>query len=216
MTHVAADANSARDAILERLRAARATVTVPRADAPAIAPFVRRPREECVQRFMHEAAAVGVECFAEPSEAGVRARVSALIDGLHVLSWAPAELPYALGDLVNGATGGGSSRADQANAAVGLTGCDAAIAETGSLAMISAPGRSRAVSLLPPFHVAVVSPAQICFTMGEFFADYRDRLRDAASCTFITGPSRTADIELTLTLGIHGPGRVAIVVGPLD
>ena len=51
--------------------------------------------------------------------------------------------------------------------------------------------------------------------MAEFFVDHADQLRQAASCTFITGPSRTADIELTLTLGIHGPGKVIVVVGPM-
>jgi L-lactate dehydrogenase complex protein LldG len=50
--------------------------------------------------------------------------------------------------------------------------------------------------------------------MGEFFARNRERIASTAGCTFITGPSRTADIELTLTLGVHGPGRVIVVVGP--
>ena len=40
------------------------------------------------------------------------------------------------------------------------------------------------------------------------------RIEGEACCTFVTGPSRTADIELTLTLGVHGPGRVVVVVGP--
>ena len=137
-----------------------------------------------------------------------------LIDGLRVLSWDPSELPCGAGALAGHAVFGRSPRAAQARAEIGLTGCDAAIAETGSLAMISAPGRSRAVSLLPPAHLAIVSPALLKFSMAEFFADHADQLRQAASCTFITGPSRTADIELTLTLGIHGPGRVVVVLGP--
>ena len=88
------------------------------------------------------------------------------------------------------------------------------MAETGSLVMFSAPGRSRAVSLLPQFHIALVERAKLYFSMAEVFETYRDRLEGSASCTFITGPSRTADIELTLTLGIHGPGRVAVIIGP--
>ena len=50
--------------------------------------------------------------------------------------------------------------------------------------------------------------------MGEFFRERRHRVAAAANCTFITGPSRTADIELTLTLGVHGPGKVTVVIGP--
>ena len=81
-------------------------------------------------------------------------------------------------------------------------------------AVLSGPGHSRSVSLLPPVHVAIVSPPDFCFTMGEFFARAAGRIGEAACCTFITGPSRTADIELTLTLGVHGPGKVVVVVGP--
>ena len=205
-----------RQQILERLRTARANVTVPRAEAPAPAPFVRQSQQACVERFLQEAVAVGVECWPERSEAGVRARVQSLIAGRRVLSWDPSELPYGVGDLVSHAVLGRAPRAEQARAEIGVTGCDAGIAETGSLAMISAPGRSRTVSLLPPAHIAIVSPALVKFSMAEFFVDHADQLRQAASCTFITGPSRTADIELTLTLGIHGPGKVTIVVGPIE
>jgi L-lactate dehydrogenase complex protein LldG len=50
--------------------------------------------------------------------------------------------------------------------------------------------------------------------MGEFFRERAADIAAAANCTFVTGPSRTADIELTLTLGVHGPGRVVVIVGP--
>jgi L-lactate dehydrogenase complex protein LldG len=109
---------------------------------------------------------------------------------------------------------GRSPRADQARAEVGITGCDGAIAETASLVMLSSAGRSRAVSLLPPFHVAIVRREQLYLTMAEVFERCQTDFKASASCTFISGPSRTADIELTLTLGIHGPGRVAVIIGP--
>ena len=206
--------STSRDAILGRLMTSRASVRLPRADAPAPPPPDRRSPSECLLRFHEEATALGIECFVELSAADVCERVRRLTDGLRVFSWDAAQLPYGLGDVLGDAAFGHSPRAQQALAEVGLTGCDGAIAETGSLVMLSAAGRSRAVSLLPPFHVAVVTPDDLCFSMGEFLHDHRDRLRSSASCTFITGPSRTADIELTLTLGIHGPGRVAIVLGP--
>jgi L-lactate dehydrogenase complex protein LldG len=95
-----------------------------------------------------------------------------------------------------------------------VTGCDGAIAETGSLVLLSGEGKPRAASLLPPVHLAVVQRKDLRFGMGEFFTERAAEMAGAACCTFITGPSRTADIELTLTLGVHGPGEVIVVMGP--
>ena len=89
-----------------------------------------------------------------------------------------------------------------------------AIAETGSLALLSQPGCSRVVSLLPALHVAIVRPEDLCFGMGEFFAARADDIAGVSNLTLVSGPSRTADIELSLTIGVHGPARVVVIVGP--
>ena len=96
---------------------------------------------------------------------------------------------------------------------VGITTAQAAIAETGTLILESEQERHRLVSLLPPVHIAVIRSADICLTIG----DALQRLHangDAMSraITFITGPSRTADIELTLTVGVHGPKELYVIV----
>jgi L-lactate dehydrogenase complex protein LldG len=205
---------SGRAAVLARLAAAQRTARLPA--PPAAKPLVSVPRSaaECRDRFARELAGLGVDCHVEGSPGAVRARVSALVEGKRVLSWDPEQLPYGLGALLGAAARGSSPRDEQAQAEIGVTGCHGAIAETGSLAVRSGPGCSRTVSLLPPVHVAVVTPRDFCFTMGELFAREAGRIGEAACCTFITGPSRTADIELTLTLGVHGPGKVVVVVGP--
>jgi L-lactate dehydrogenase complex protein LldG len=205
---------TSRERILSRLQSASAGSRVPHAQAAPIATPVRLDADAVLHRFGIEAQALGVECYMEPTMGAVHERLAVLIGDRRVLSWDPAYLPYQAGIVLKDPILGQSSRALQATADVGVTGCDAAAAETGSLMMFSAPGRSRVVSLLPPFHVAVVERHRIHFSMAEVFDAYRDRLESSASCTFITGPSRTADIELTLTLGIHGPGRVAVIVGP--
>ena len=205
---------SAREAILGRLRLAKTTAQLPGVATKPLQPSLRQSIGDCLSRFQQEADALGVECFVESRAEDVRGRLGGLIAGCRVLSWDAEQLPYGTGALMGGATLGRSPRSEQALAGVGVTGCDAAIAETASLVLLSAPGRSRAVSLLPPLHIALVQQQQLVFTMADFVADNRARLRQSSSCTFITGPSRTADIELTLTLGIHGPGRVIVIVGP--
>ncbi len=80
--------------------------------------------------------------------------------------------------------------------------------------LLSGEGKPRAASLLPPVHLAVVCRNDLRFSMAEFFSERADAMAAARCCTFITGPSRTADIELTLTVGVHGPGEVIVVVGP--
>jgi L-lactate dehydrogenase complex protein LldG len=205
---------SGRAAVLARLAAAQRTAWLP--PAPAAGRLVWAPRSgaECRERFATELAALGVDCHLETTPESVRQRVTALVEGKKVLSWDAERLPYDVGSVLGRAARGASPRDEQAAAEVGVSGCDAAIAETGSLVVLSGRGQSRTVSLLPPVHVAVVRMEDLLFTMGEFFARHAERIGAAACCTFITGPSRTADIELTLTLGVHGPGKVIVVVGP--
>jgi len=102
-------------------------------------------------------------------------------------------------------------RAAQASADAGITGVQAAIAATGSLVLESGPGRPRAASLLPPRHIALVGRSQILRSV-EAWAASGPALEKAANTTFITGPSRSADIEMIVTLGVHGPGEVHVVL----
>lgn len=99
-----------------------------------------------------------------------------------------------------------------ATADLGLTGVDLAVAETGSLVLRSGPGRPRSTSLLPPYHVAVFDRTALVESLsqvGVFLeAWYADPGTAGAVINVITGPSRTADIELTLTRGVHGPKEV--------
>jgi L-lactate dehydrogenase complex protein LldG len=203
---------SARDRILTRLRTTRGAL--PTVAAPPQVAFITATAEECISRFAVETAALGMDLFVEATAAQVRDRVTTVVSDKRVLAWNAEHLPYSVGDVLVDAATGETSREGQAAADIGVTGCDAAIAETGSLVLFSAPGRSRAVSLLPPIHLAIVRREQVVFTMAEVLTTHASRFRDTASCTIVTGPSRTADIELTLTLGIHGPGKVIVVLGP--
>lgn len=97
---------------------------------------------------------------------------------------------------------------------VGITMAQAAIAETGTLVLESEKERHRLVSLLPPVHVAIVRSDDICLTIGDALKQLRghDKEKMSRAITFITGPSRTADIELTLTVGVHGPKELYAII----
>jgi L-lactate dehydrogenase complex protein LldG len=213
----------ARSAILQRVRQAQRTARIPTTSyhPPSTGPDttvtvgaeLARP-SDLLARFLAESTTLGVTHHVESSAEDVRARVRAIVGDRTVLAWDADRLPYEVGSVVPGAATGASPRDVQAAAEIGVTGCDAAVAETGSLVMLSGPGKPRAASLLPPVHVCVVRMDDLGPSMGDLFAGRARDIADSACCTFITGPSRTADIELTLTLGVHGPGKVIVVVGP--
>jgi L-lactate dehydrogenase complex protein LldG len=206
---------SARDAILNRVRAARSAGWSARLQPSESGGKASAERsEDLLARFSREIEALGVECHVETTPDAVRDRVRQLADGQSVFSWDADRLSYDVGAVLSSPATGADTRGRQADATLGVTGCHAAIAETGSLVVLSGPGTPRAASLLPPWHVCVVSRADLVATMGTFFRERAADIAGAACCTFITGPSRTADIELTLTLGVHGPGRVTVIVGP--
>jgi L-lactate dehydrogenase complex protein LldG len=95
---------------------------------------------------------------------------------------------------------------------VGISTAQAAIAETGTLVLDSADERHRLVSLVPAVHIAIVDASRICETLGEALALLRQDKELSRAVTFVTGPSRTADIELTLTVGVHGPQELYVIV----
>ena len=119
---------------------------------------------------------------------------------LAALDWAASGLAVA-------------ARPAQGDDAVGITGAFCAIAETGTLMLLSGPQTPASVSLLPETHIALVDAARIVPTMEDAFALLRaERGGLPRSVNFVSGPSRTGDIEQTLVLGAHGPCRVHLIV----
>ena len=90
----------------------------------------------------------------------------------------------------------------------GITGAEYALADTGSLVMLSSAEEARMVSLLPPVHIAIVGKAKLLTGLDELFTVLPDPAGQTSSMVMITGPSRTADIEQFLIRGVHGPGEL--------
>jgi L-lactate dehydrogenase complex protein LldG len=89
---------------------------------------------------------------------------------------------------------------------IGITEADYLLPETGTLVLKSSTEQPRAVSLLPRIHLAIVNPQMLRPDMHQVFAE----AKNSHYLVFITGPSRTADIELTVTLGVHGPKNLFV------
>ncbi len=120
-----------------------------------------------------------------------------------------------LGDstcTVDGATG--LDKHALAACDAGVTGCEALVAQTGSILVSSAACGGRALSILPHVHVVVATPDQVIGTLADAFALVRDRHagRLPSMLSFITGPSRTGDIERILVLGAHGPKELFLLL----
>ena len=96
---------------------------------------------------------------------------------------------------------------------VGITECDALIAQTGSVLLTSRSAGGRALSVLPPHHVVLARRDQLLPDLSGAFALLRKKYGDnyPSFISFISGPSRTGDIERVLVLGAHGPRRLTII-----
>ena len=99
---------------------------------------------------------------------------------------------------------------DYASADVTVEEVLAGIAETGSIVCAGLEGRAVQASLLPSHHVALLPAAKIFPTLDDFLASLAPS--PPTNIALITGPSRTADIELTLAIGVHGPERLDVIV----
>jgi len=124
-----------------------------------------------------------------------------------IQSWSAEHLPAGLVETLQAAGIVLTPTADP-TLSVGLTGAVSGVAETGSVLITSGAGQPLTASLLPAIHLVVLRAATIYAHLAQ--ALNLEATRQASLSVLITGPSRTADIEMTLTLGVHGPGQVIV------
>ncbi len=223
-----------REAMLARIRGSLRVAYLP-GEQPSIPTRAVTPTETDVETlaeaFTREAQAVGGEVYRPATQAEAVLLILQLIrevGGENVLAWAESELPVPeIGEalqqagvrstLVNLSVDPAVRRTQMEELdrpLVGLTGALAGLADTGSLALLSAPTRPRAASLLPLVHIALLPLNRLYPTMVAFLAAHPGLTRDSSNLVFITGPSRTADIEMVITRGVHGPKRLCVVLTP--
>jgi L-lactate utilization protein LutC len=101
-----------------------------------------------------------------------------------------------------------------ASADMTVGGADYAIAETGTLVLLAGVANPRSATNLPPLHLAVIRPGQIVSTLFDLTPRLREDAARASCITFITGPSRTSDIEQISTIGVHGPIELHVMIRP--
>jgi L-lactate dehydrogenase complex protein LldG len=102
------------------------------------------------------------------------------------------------------------TRTDLADCDVAITGCEALVARTGSIVMSAAQESGRTVSVYAPIHVCIAFSGQLVYDIKDALQNIKEKYGAAlpSLITFATGPSRTADIEKTLVVGVHGPKEV--------
>ena len=212
---------TARDNIFSRIRTAQGRSGTPsKQEREVVTAHIRahpqspRPQSdgEPVARFRDRALSLASTLADVPLLAGVPAAVATYLRSnalpLSAVCW-----PEFTGLDWRSAGVDVEARATQAEDMVGITGCFCAIAETGTLMLLSGPRTPAVTSLLPETHIAIVSAARIVRGMEDAWCLLRSELPAVPhGINFVSGPSRTADIEQTLVLGAHGPYRVHIVL----
>ena len=186
-------------------------------------------KPQLLARFREELETLTGKVYGPLDSQAAAQQVVALVkarDVSRVLAWAPDQLGCpGLAEALAGAGLGLVSGnvpndpnhttvlAALAEIEVGLSGAQAALADTGSIILASGPGRPRNASLLPPLHIAVVPVAELYPTMQDWLAAGGAELaKSTANLVVVTGSSRTSDIELQLTLGMHGPIELHVVL----
>jgi L-lactate dehydrogenase complex protein LldG len=108
----------------------------------------------------------------------------------------------------------GTAKTDLEKVSAGITGCDALVAQTGSVLLTARSGGGRALSVLPVHHVVMATSTQLVPDLPAAFELLEQRYSPdfPSFMTFITGPSRTGDIERVLVLGAHGPRKLTIIL----
>ncbi|NEX61173.1 LutC/YkgG family protein [Noviherbaspirillum galbum] len=215
------DTSAARQAILNRIRRAQGRPEQPasgerQAADDYLAQHARGPMPDIgtdvVARFREQALRMSDTVSEVAASAQVPAEVAAYLDGIAVarraIAWRTLSgLPWREAGMEV------ECRPPSNDDLVGITGAFCAIAETGTLMLLSGPDTWSSASLLPETHVAILPASRIVASMEDAFALARsERGGLPRAVNFISGPSRTGDIEQTIVLGAHGPYRVHVIL----
>jgi L-lactate utilization protein LutC len=200
MSTSSTSSNNAREAIMRSIRSHLAASAPHDAREDPIRSFPSKPAPQqaavsIVELFKQNLEAVDGHCIIARDEAEIAAAVTRITKGKRI---ATSDSLLSANDLF---------KCD-----VGITAAQAGIAETGTLVLDSSAERNRLVSLVPPVHIAIIDASRIYLTLGETLAALQNGAELSPAITFITGPSRTADIELTLAIGVHGPQELYVIV----
>lgn len=206
---------SARERILARLAAAHSA----RADAGTVDTYLRQhscgpsPRidSNLADRFVERAARLATDVERVAALSDVPAACARYL-AMHRAPAAVVVWPDLLSLAWREHGISVDARIARGDDVVGITGAFAAIAETGTLMLLSGPTTPASVSLVPDIHIAVVRTGQLVPTMEDAWARLRAASAMPRAVNFVSGPSRTADVEQTVTLGAHGPRRVLILL----
>jgi L-lactate dehydrogenase complex protein LldG len=178
---------------------------------PARMPAAPLSSSERVQRFSQELAALGgvvTLCTADD----LARRLLRNLDDLEISTLQAWDEDYFPAGLFSALRSNGIRLQKNPDPALraGLTGSLAGIAETGTLVLPGGAGMPQTASLLPEIHFAVLRQADLVDTLVD--ALRLPAIRQATTAILVSGPSRTADIEMTLTIGVHGPGEVRVFI----
>ena len=173
-----------------------------------------RARNNAVQMFLEGAARVGTTVAAVSSAGDVPAQIAAYLAARNLpatLKLAPdprlRAMPWAEASMLTTAEGLGEDQD-----AVGVVHAFAGVAETGTLVLVSGPESPTTLNCLPDTHVIVLDAGDLVGAYDDAWARLRTRGAMPRLVTWITGPSRTADIEQEILIGIHGPRRLHVVM----
>lgn len=209
--------SSARDEVLARVRSAlgregidrdtrerldRRLADPPRHDRPAVdADLVRvfESKLTAVQGMLRRTSDDGVmDAVADCLEAHGAERRLIAAPALQGLAW-PADCNVTFG----------TSRGDDR---VSVTPCFAAVAETGSVVLVSSPESPTSLNFLPEFHIVLVRAGQLVRHVEDVWTKLRQAGISPRTVNFITGPSKTADVEQTIQYGAHGPRGLDVIL----
>jgi L-lactate dehydrogenase complex protein LldG len=224
--------NLDQSSVLDDVRRAlgRTATLSPEPLEPFIEPVIKADVSELITRFTGEATAVRAQVYRVSDKLQFVERITQLCaeDRGHEIALSGAEL-FAEIDLGSMLIARGFSAcfeldgldhesliARLANCGAGVTAVDYAIAETGTIVLSSDEPNALLVSLLPPVHIALLRSSQVMASLDEVISRLsKERINLAGpsrSITLITGPSRTSDVELVLSIGVHGPKELHVII----